>query len=82
MPRTIPKVSRDYQKLRKVKGRKLLESALPMTTRMLPLLSWFVRKYPTVDLTLVFHPDEVDEAVMMLEDYNLKCTENLLLSMR
>lgn len=50
------------QDLANSKGRKLLESALPMTTRMLPLLSWFVRKYPTVDLTLVFHPDEVDDA--------------------
>ncbi|WP_101961056.1 DNA polymerase [Vibrio harveyi] len=66
------------QDLANSKGRKLLESALPMTTRMLPLLSWFVRKYPTVDLTLVFHPDEVDEAVMMLEEYNLKCTEKLV----
>lgn len=66
------------QDLANSKGRKLLESALPMTTRMLPLLSWFVRKYPTVDLTLVFHPEEVDEAVMMLEEYNLKCTEKLV----
>lgn len=66
------------QDLANSKGRRLLESALPMTTRMLPLLSWFVRKYPTVDLTLVFHPDEVDEAVMMLEEYNLKCTEKLV----
>ncbi|EMD1178362.1 hypothetical protein VP758_004975 [Vibrio harveyi] len=66
------------QDLANSKGRKLLESALPMTTRMLPLLSWFVRKYPTVDLTLVFHPDEFDEAVMMLEEYNLKCTEKLV----
>lgn len=66
------------QDLANSKGRKLLESALPMTTRMLPLLSWFVRKYPTVDLTLVFHPDELDEAVLMLEDYNLKCTEKLV----
>ncbi|BBM63463.1 hypothetical protein VA249_01090 [Vibrio alfacsensis] len=65
------------QDLANSKGRKLLESALPITTRMLPLLSWFARKYPTVDLTLIFHPDEVDEAVMMLEDYNLKCTEKL-----
>ncbi len=66
------------QDLANSKGRKLLESALPMTTRMLPLLSWFVRKYPTVDLTLVFHPDEVDEVVLMLEKYNLKCTEKLV----
>ncbi|WP_050919456.1 DNA polymerase [Vibrio campbellii] len=66
------------QDLANSKGRRLLESALPMTTRMLPLLSWFVRKYPIVDLTLVFHPDEVDEAVMMLEEYNLKCTEKLV----
>ena len=66
------------QDLANSKGRKLLESALPMTTRMLPLLSWFVRKYPTVDLTLVFHPDEVDEAVLMLEGYNLKCIEKLV----
>lgn len=54
------------------KGRKLLGSALPIATRMLPLLSWFVRTYPTVDLTLVFHPEGVDEAVLMLEDYNQK----------
>lgn len=66
------------QDLANSKGRKLLDSALPITTRMLPLLSWFVRKYPTVDLTLVFHPEEVDEAVMMLEDYNMKCTEKLV----
>ncbi|HHC6640224.1 hypothetical protein [Vibrio parahaemolyticus] len=50
----------------------MLGSALPIATRMLPLLSWFVRKYPTVDLTLVFHPEGVDEAVLMLEDYNQK----------
>jgi hypothetical protein len=66
------------QDLANSKGRKLLESALPITTRMLPLLSWFVRKYPTVDLILVFHPDEVDQAVLMLEDYNLKCTAKLV----
>ncbi|WP_232055062.1 hypothetical protein [Vibrio taketomensis] len=66
------------QDLANSKGRKLLESALPITTRMLSLLSWFVRKYPTVDLTLVFHPDEVDEAVLMLEDYKMKCTEKLV----
>lgn len=60
------------------KGRQLLESALPITTRMLPLLSWFARKYLTVDLTLAFHPDEVNEAVLMLEDYNLNRTEKLV----
>ncbi|HFQ4853351.1 TPA: hypothetical protein ACGUPD_003557 [Vibrio vulnificus] len=65
------------QDLANSKGRKLLESALPITTRMLQLLSWFTRKYPTVDLTLVFHPDEVDEVVLMLEDYNFKRTEKL-----
>lgn len=60
------------QDLANSKGRKLLESALPITSRMLPVLSWFVREYPMVDLTLVFHPDQVEEAVVMLEDYNLK----------
>lgn len=59
------------------KGRKLQVSVLPVTTRMLPLLAWFVREYPTVDLTLVFHPDQVDEAIKMLEDYNRKRTVNV-----
>jgi len=66
------------QDLANNKGRKLLESALPITSRMLPLLSWFVRKYPMVDLSLIFHPDELNEAVNMLEDYNLKHTEKLV----
>lgn len=60
------------QDLANSKGRKLLESVLPITSRMLPVLSWFVREYPMVDLTLVFHPDQVEEAVVMLEEYNLK----------
>ncbi|HHG3623269.1 TPA: hypothetical protein ACPV0G_003628 [Vibrio parahaemolyticus] len=65
------------QDLSNAKGRKLLESALPITSRMLPLLSWFVREYPMVDMSLIFHPDEVDEAVLMLEEYNLDHTEKL-----
>lgn len=65
------------QDLANAKGRKLLESALPITSRMLPLLSWFVSEYPMVDMSLVFHPDEVDEAVLMLEEYNLDHTEKL-----
>ncbi|NIY84591.1 DNA polymerase [Vibrio hepatarius] len=65
------------QDLANSKGRKLLESSLPITVRMLPLLSWFVREYPMVDLTLIFHPDEVQEAVSMLEEYNLNHTEKL-----
>lgn len=66
------------QDLANNKGRKLLESALPITSRMLPLLSWFVRKYPMVDLSLIFHLNELNEAVNMLEDYNLKHTEKLV----
>jgi hypothetical protein len=66
------------QDLANNKGRKLLESSLPITSRMLPLLSWFARKYPMVDLSLIFHPDELNEAVNMLEDYNLKHTEKLV----
>jgi hypothetical protein len=42
---------------------------------MLPLLSWLVHEYPSVDLTLVFHPDQVEEAIRMLEDYHLKQTD-------
>ncbi|WP_202983577.1 hypothetical protein [Ferrimonas lipolytica] len=59
------------QDLANSKSRKLLESQLPITQRMLPVLSWFARQYPTVDLTQVFHSDEVEEAVAMLEQYNL-----------
>ncbi|MEC7310502.1 DNA polymerase [Vibrio crassostreae] len=66
------------QDLANSKGRKLLESKLPVTPRMLPLLSWLVRKYLMVDMTLIFHPDEVDEAVLMLEDYNREHTEKLV----
>lgn len=65
------------QDLSNAKQRRLLESALPITPRMLPLLSWLVREYPTTDLTLVFHSDQVDEAVAMLEEYNQKHTERL-----
>ncbi|MEW2838639.1 hypothetical protein [Vibrio sp. JC34] len=65
------------QGLANSEGRKLLESALPITSRMLPLLSWFVCTYPMMGLTLVFHPIEVDEDILMLEDYNRKRTEKL-----
>ncbi|ENP8415203.1 DNA polymerase [Vibrio alginolyticus] len=65
------------QDLANSKGRKLLESKLPVTPRMLPLLSWLMRKYPMVDMTLIFHPIEVEEAVLMLEEYNLDHTEKL-----
>lgn len=65
------------QDLANSKGRKLLESALPITSRMLPLLSWFVREHQTADLVLIFHPDEVEEAFSMLEEYNLNHAEKL-----
>ncbi|WP_156904791.1 DNA polymerase [Ferrimonas senticii] len=65
------------QDLANAKSRKLLTARLPITSRMLPLLSWFARQYPTVDLTLVFHPDEVDDAVLMLETYNADAAEKL-----
>ena len=66
------------QDLANSKGCKLLESKLPVTPRMLPLLSWLVRKYPMVDMTLIFHPIEVEEAVSMLEEYNREHTEKLV----
>ena len=66
------------QDLANSKGRKLLESKLPVTPRMLPLLSWLERKYPMVDKTLIFHSDVVDEAVSMLEEYNREHTEKLV----
>ncbi|OZS42491.1 hypothetical protein ASV53_18190 [Photobacterium sanguinicancri] len=59
------------------KGRKLHEAILPITPRMLPMLSWFVRQYPTVDLHQVFHPGQVQEATQMLEEYNSNNTMNL-----
>lgn len=59
------------------KGRKLHEAVLPFTPRMLPMLSWFVRQYPTVDLHQVFHPNQVQEATQMLEEYNSNNTMKL-----
>lgn len=64
------------------KARKLQESILPITPRIVPLLAWFVGEYPTADLALIFHPKQIGEAIKMLEEYKQNSTDKLVAQYR
>lgn len=51
------------------KGRKVLDQVLPATPNMMPLLAFLTEIYPELDLSMVFHPDELTEAMKLLKEY-------------
>ncbi|WCE32074.1 DNA polymerase [Vibrio sp. SCSIO 43137] len=52
----------------RAKTRKVYEQLLPVTQQIIPLLAWLVEHHPDVDMALIFHPSELEEAKKLLLD--------------
>ncbi|WP_172380757.1 hypothetical protein [Vibrio sp. Vb339] len=56
----------------RAKSRKVYEQLMPATQQIIPLLAWLVKHHPDVDMALIFHPSELEEAKKLLLDYQTK----------